>query len=157
MRAITPARMMTFFSSAGPWAQEAQSYRQRAQLTAQWSSCCVHGKHVAHLLEREIQNLQTQGTLKNMYSGVGDGQCLIPVFIYLAPKLSTFVPHASFSPSRWSNKSHTMKPGSAQKKFLVSKERNPKIIILGAYLNYTLPAAATLIFREREWNLIALM
>lgn len=96
MRAITPARMMTFFSSAGPWAQEAQSYRQRAQLTAQWSSCCVHGKHVAHLLEREIQNLQTQGTLKNMYSGVGDGQCLIRVFIYLAPKLSTFVPMPHF-------------------------------------------------------------
>lgn len=140
-----------------PLTQEAQSYRQGTQLTAQWSSCSVHGKHDVHLLERELQNLHTQGTLKNMYSAVGDSQCLIPIFIYLAPKPSTFVPHASFSPSRWSNESHTVKPGSAQKKFLISKERNPKIIIPGSYMSYILPAAATLIFREREWNLISLM
>lgn len=110
-----------------PWTQEAQSYRQRTQLTAQWSSCCVHGEQDAHFPERELRNLQTQGTFKNTYSAVGDSQCLIPIYIYLAPKLSTFVPHASFSPSRWSNESHTVKPGSAQRKFLASKERNPQL------------------------------
>lgn len=128
MRGINPARIMTLFSFACPWTQEAQSYKQITQLRAQWSSCCVHGEHDVHLLVRELGNLQTQGTLKTVYSAVDDSQCLIPIFIYLPPKLSTFVPHASFSSSRQSNESHTMKPGSAQKKFLPLKERNPNLL-----------------------------
>ena len=41
-------------------------------------------------------------------------------------------------------------PASAQRRFLAPKEKNPKIIILGANRDYTLPSCLPLLQRERN-------